>query len=192
MDRESDGFFVPGQDFPVLAGDSGHVFRSRDEVMSRTPANYGSHGGLRDRSLYQELRKKEMRLDAAQMQQYQEAGQYFDSVSERIYYLGLSPDEQREYLGNVVQTRNDRKKSFDDYRTGQRATLSYEDTLNMNDREIQEGMSKDHVIDLWGRPANIDVAGDPSNENERWSFYSKGKRSVIYFEGGRVNGWSIN
>jgi len=193
MDRESDGLFVPGEDFPVLAGDTGHAYRSRDQVMGRTPASAGSYqDSLRNRSLFQELRKKESLLTAWEQQEYQEASSYLDTVSERIYYLGLSPEERTEYIGGAVQKRYQRKKEFDDYRTKRRATLSYHDTLNVKDREIYQGMSKDSVIDLWGRPSSVEVAGSPGSGNERWSFYNKGQRNVIYFEGGKVNGWSLN
>ena len=52
-------------------------------------------------------------------------------------------------------------------------------------------MSKVQVIDMWGRPARIEVAGNPSNENEKWAFYENGRVKFVYFEGGTVQGWQI-
>ena len=39
MNRESDPFLVAGRDFPVVAGDSGEVHRSREEIQKRTPSS---------------------------------------------------------------------------------------------------------------------------------------------------------
>ena len=62
---------------------------------------------------------------------------------------------------------------------------------NHLERGIQIGMSKTQVEQLWGRPVNIEVAGDPRYENERWSFYHQGKMNYVYFESGEVQGWSL-
>ncbi|MBY0414913.1 MAG: hypothetical protein K2Q18_12150, partial [Bdellovibrionales bacterium] len=39
MEREEDGFFAPGADFPVVSGDTGETRRSREEIRERTPAS---------------------------------------------------------------------------------------------------------------------------------------------------------
>ena len=48
------------------------------------------------------------------------------------------------------------------------------------------------VVKSWGNPSKVDVAGDPKNQNERWTFYEKNKVKRVYFEKGLVNGWDIN
>jgi hypothetical protein len=51
-------------------------------------------------------------------------------------------------------------------------------------------MSKDDVSSSWGKPMRRDVAGNPSQGNERWSYYRNGVLKYIYFAGGKVEGWS--
>ena len=61
-----------------------------------------------------------------------------------------------------------------------------------DNNELLLGMDKKTVMKKWGRPTRIDVAGNPTNENERWSFYYNGKVRQVYFEKGVVNGWVID
>jgi hypothetical protein len=44
---------------------------------------------------------------------------------------------------------------------------------------------------MWGRPAQVEVAGNPDNENERWTFFESGSMRQVYFESGSVQGWNI-
>ena len=46
MDHETDGFFVPGQDFAVVPGDNGYE-EDVDEIRQRTPASAYKGGGAR-------------------------------------------------------------------------------------------------------------------------------------------------
>ncbi len=58
-------------------------------------------------------------------------------------------------------------------------------------QSVMVGMDKVNVIKLWGNPMKIDIAGNPNSQNERWSFYTEGRKRVIYFENGKVEGWNI-
>lgn len=64
--------------------------------------------------------------------------------------------------------------------------------------DIALGMQKDAVRDSWGDPEYVEVSGNPKFENERWKFsvpvqttegYQMEER-LVYFENGRVVGWS--
>lgn len=64
-------------------------------------------------------------------------------------------------------------------------------------KDIALGMDKDSVRESWGDPVTIDVAGNPSNQNERWHYveyvssqdgYLEQHR-VVYFKRGEVVGW---
>ncbi|MBF0209084.1 MAG: hypothetical protein HQK53_19670, partial [Oligoflexia bacterium] len=68
--------------------------------------------------------------------------------------------------------------------------LTVREEVAVRNREIFLGMSKELVMQSWGRPLKIDVAGDPVRENERWLFYSYGGPKYVYFESGRVRGWA--
>jgi hypothetical protein len=64
-------------------------------------------------------------------------------------------------------------------------------------QDIILGMPKDAVVESWGEPATVEVAGNRYYGNERWKYvdyvttqegYQKEERIVI-FESGRVVGW---
>jgi hypothetical protein len=179
MDRESDGVFVPGKDFEISAGDSGSAYRSRNEVLRRTPAAFMRDGNLKEqRSLMGELTEKERKLTRREYRQYRELDDQFGDESERLYYLGLSRNEREDYL---------RSKQVD------RAGLGLlSGRLGVEASELRVGMGKNEVLQGWGRPARKDYAGNPTNENERWSFYRNGKLNHIYFESGEVHGWAVD
>ncbi len=184
MDNQPDEMFVAGRDFPTVAGDSGSAYRSREEIGSRTPASEVEMAQrAEERSIYTELRDKEAALTPYQHSLYRVAEQYMETPSEKIYFLNLSDSEKVEYL----DSRNFKSYSAN-HMKGARGLASlqpvYSQTLNM-------GMSKDDVIQSWGRPSRVDIAGNPANENERWAFYGNGAVRYIYFEGGRVEGWNV-
>lgn len=63
-------------------------------------------------------------------------------------------------------------------------------------QDIVPGMSQQEVVSAWGRPRDVEVAGDGTHGNERWIYYTGNslrygisKPRVIYFENGRVAGW---
>lgn len=179
MDRESDGVFVAGKDFEISPGDTGSAYRSRNEVLRRTPAAFMRDGNLKEqRSLMDELSEKERKLTRREFREYRELDDQFSDDSERLYYLGLSKHERNDYL---------RSKQVDRNGLG---VLS--GRLGVEASEVYVGMGKNDVIQGWGRPTRIDYAGNPQNENERWSFYRNGKVNHIYFESGEVHGWTVD
>ena len=117
---------------------------------------------------------------------YNEVQTQFEGPSEKIYYLSLSPSERREYLD--VKRIDYGPRSYGSYRSPSRGLASlapiYRETLQL-------GMTKDQVVSTWGRPARVEVAGNPRNENERWAFYDNGRVKYVYFEGGAVQGWNV-
>ena len=184
MDQQSEDLFVANRDFQTVAGDSGDAYRTSEQIMERTPASATEMAARAEvRSIQKELRDKEMTLTPYQQNLYRVAGQYLETPSEKIYFLNLSDAEKVDYLDSrsfssysSVRTQNGREL----------ASLQpvYNSTLSL-------GMSKDDVVQSWGRPARIDIAGNPANENERWAFYGNGGVRYIYFESGRVEGWNL-
>jgi hypothetical protein len=79
---------------------------------------------------------------------------------------------------------------------GQRQSRESEIQYGLETGEIVVGMKMDDVVTVWGRPRDIEVAGDPRFGNQKW-IYHEGVSSrwglrplrVIYFEEGRVAGW---
>ena len=188
MDHETDPLFVPGQDFATVPGDSGNAYRTRNEIKRRTPATaFDSERDLASRSMRQELRQKEMNLNTRERALYREASPYFESASERIYYLNLSSDERYDYL----EARSIPVGNFGNTRRAARNIASL-DPNGYEDRSLYMGMSKGEVMSAWGRPSRVDVAGNPRNQNERWSFYNNGRTQYVYFEGGKVQGWQLD
>lgn len=73
----------------------------------------------------------------------------------------------------------------------------YTNQSSYNRGNIRLGMAKQRVKRTLGSPNQVEVAGNPKYENERWTYeenvptldgYYKEKK-VIYFEGGSVVGW---
>ena len=59
---------------------------------------------------------------------------------------------------------------------------------------IRMGMTLKDVRRLWGTPTDVEVAGDPTDGNFRWTYPSSTVRDlassrVVTFESGRVAGW---
>lgn len=185
MDHQTDSFFVAGRDFETVPGDSGVPYRNDEEIRMRTPASESeAYNMAHNAALYQELTKKERNLNPRQRKLYNEAMPYLETISEKIYFLGLSAYEQADYL-SARQIPIDAPYEMARPSRGL-ASLQpiYNQTLNL-------GMSKDEVVNMWGRPARVEVAGNPQNENERWAFYENGQVKFVYFEGGTVQGWNI-
>lgn len=186
MNRE-DSFFMAGRDFRTVPGDSGEMQRSREDLMARTPASYRSKEEFEtQRSLEQELERRENGLSEHERLVYQQAKSVLSTASERIYYLNLSRAERQNYLQMRMAdaepyAHNDRE----------RRPLSLLEEREVSPPQLQVGMDKDVVVNMMGRPSRVEVAGDPRFENERWVYRQDGSASYVYFEGGQVHGWTF-
>lgn len=183
MERESDPFYAPGKDFPVVSGDEGEQFRSREEINARTPSSARSSRLTRESaSLKDELRQKEEDLDVYDSEKYLKNRKYLISDSDKLYYLSLSSNEQAAYISSVKV----------DIKLEQAQKSNMVSIRSIHATEIFIGMAKTDVVDAWGRPAKIEIAGNPSNQNERWSFVEDGSVKQVYFEAGKVQGWALD
>jgi hypothetical protein len=180
MEYDDTPFFEAGSDFPVMAGDSGRVGRSTREIVERTPASEFDIAEKRERDF---LKAELNTLEAAQtehaFEEYELYRSKFKSVSEKIYFLKLKHNERRDYLlSKGLLTETSYSTSAGEY--VQTATSGLEGWL---------GMSKDNVLNNFGKPMRVEVAGNPSQENERWAYTHNGATKYIYFEAGQVQGW---
>ncbi len=184
MDREANSFWTAGKDFELTSGDSGRADRSRDEILDRTPMDGLTREEAREnQSVRKELAKKLDSLTDEQFTQYSAVRDHLDTDSEKIYYLKLPTRERQEYIHT---------KMFSVYKKNMRSPAShnfgYKTARSPN---VAVGMRKDDIMRMWGRPVQVDVAGDPRYENERWSFYDGSQVRQIYFENGQVSGWVL-
>ena len=205
MDRETDGFFVAGKDFPVVPGDNGRAYRSREMINRRTPASGLSRREQKyQKSLQQELRQKINELPDYEYDQYMAHRSSLKTPSEKIYYFDLSPRERVSYIrtkrSSALRGPKDKEsRGMSRLRSVTRAPaskkygqgMSFYESRNAQHSPLQMGMSKDQVVGRWGRPKRVDVAGNPRNENERWLFNIGGNKRKVYFSDGRVDGWSF-
>ncbi|MBF0298820.1 MAG: hypothetical protein HQK51_08875 [Oligoflexia bacterium] len=180
MDKESEGYFVPGEDFPVVAGDQNVSGRNRKTIMERTPLSQKhQRKKMLEDALIEELKALEDSLPEQEYNHYLGHADKLPTISEKIFFLRLKGVRERnEYL--VTRGYSTRKNNGAD---------ELNEELAVNNQEIIVGMSKDAVVQSWGRPMRIDVAGNPMNENERWLFYNYGKQKYVFFENGKVKGW---
>ena len=183
MERQNDPFYDPGKDFPVVSGDEGSPYRSRDDINKRTPSSARSIKLNRESaSLKDELQDKEEGLDDYEREKYLKNRKYLISDSDKLYYLSLSPHEQNAYISSVksdISSEQDLKNNMVAKRS-------------IHAKEIFIGMAKTDVVDAWGKPAKVEIAGNPSNQNERWSFVEDGSVKQVYFEAGKVQGWALD
>ncbi len=169
MDKNQSSFFSPGDDFQVVGGDrSLHISQ-----VSRYPASRSTLAvRRRNKSLVDELNGKIEQLSDREYLSFQRYTPYFSGISEQLYYLSLSKREKSKYLDQFkVKVSSKQRK---------------------NSRTIYQSMTKRDVLRLWGRPGEVHFSGNPKNENEKWVFLKEGKKQLIYFESGKVEGWSID
>lgn len=176
LDEHADTMLVPQRDFPVIAGDTGIAYMQESEIKRRTPASVEERElDLYSSTLNRELSMLESSLDEIEVQKYMMVKDKLGNISSRIYYLRLHPDDRSPYLANrgILPSQS--------YQYGQAVPFM---------PEIGLGMDKESVISAWGRPIRQDIAGDPADQNERWSYMHRGRVKYLYFERGRVEGWS--
>ncbi len=170
----------PGQEFKVAIGDSGEQYKSRQEIMDQTPGmTPEKEEFIEHQSLMSELRQMEGIQSQLQYEHYARYEDQLGSASEKIYFLRIEDFQEREdylRLKGILPPDNSYQESSQ-YRTDSGA-LFY-------------GMEKSKVMEILGQPRQVDYAGDPRYENERWGYATNdlGTTRYIYFENGRVDGW---
>jgi hypothetical protein len=175
MERDDSSFFNPRVDFPVVAGDTGRDWESTSDRKNRTPASVDEIQDNKSRRfLTQELRKLEGQQSDNALEQYEKNKHHFKTTSEKIYFLKLSQFERKDYLAS---------RGFIKEESSPRQIFA------MRDSKVASGMSKSQVMENWGEPNRVEVAGNPSYENERWLYSFNGATKYIYFESGVVRGW---
>lgn len=184
MDRESEGVFVPGKDFPVMGGDTGAAFRSKEEIGMRTPASERSQTRTKNTaSIRQELAAREEALQGEEeIDQYRKDQRFLPSDSDKLYYLSLQGEERARYINTK------KEDSIEDKKGGKDIVAKH----SVHGSALYLGMDKEQVVKIWGRPSKVDIAGNPKQQNERWSFVEDGNVKQVYFEGGKVEGWALD
>lgn len=180
MEHDDTRFFEPRNDFTVVAGDSGRDWSTDKEMRARTPAS--EHDLNEDRTsryLKSELRSLEQGQSEEQLEFYDKHKHQLGTVSEKIYFLKLPPRDRREYL----MTRGFIEEPKTEMFSNQQRSIA------MKKQDILLGMTKIDVMESWGKPLRVEVAGNPRNENERWLYKMNGASKYIYFEAGQVQGW---
>jgi hypothetical protein len=181
MQHDDSTFFKPREDFPVMVGDTGRDWETNSERMSRTPASVSDLQEEKSRSFLQhELKTLESNQSEEGAKLYDDHKHKFATTSERIYFLTLSHFEKRDYLGS---------RGFLKSQSATQEPDGYREMFGVRETHVAEGMTKSDVESNWGSPSRVEVAGNPSYENERWLYVINGATKYIYFEAGRVQGW---
>lgn len=180
MEHDDSSFFTPRNDFPVVAGDSGRYWMNEQERRQRTPASEDElKDDLTTRTLKRELRELESVQTEENLEFYNQYQHKLSSISEKIYFLKLPSYERKEYLLSRGFLAENRAPAFSDK----------DRVFAVRTQDILLGMSKGDVLESWGKPLRVEVAGNPRNENERWLYRMNGASKFIYFESGQVQGW---
>lgn len=181
MEHEDSTFYRPDEDFPVVGGDAEVTGMSMDEYRrNRLPRTKEEKTYDRETQfLRSELEALESSQPEEELAFYQKYKKKFASHSEKIYYLKLPRGERRQYLQD--------RGFIESPATRSPASLSQ--ALSPRRSEVNLGMSKNDVVASLGKPSRVEVAGNPSYENERWLYQVNGNSRFIYFESGVVQGW---
>lgn len=181
MEHDDSTFYHPDEDFPVVGGDAEVTGMSMDEYRrNRLPRTESERGEDRETQLLrQELRALESSQSEEEMTFYQTHKKKLVTNSEKIYYLKLPRGERHQYLQD---------RGFLN-RPATRTPASLTSALNPRRSEVGIGMSKNDVVASLGKPSRVEIAGNPSYENERWLYQVNGSNKYIYFESGTVQGW---
>jgi hypothetical protein len=178
-DEEDERYFRPNEDFRVVPGDRGRYWRSPKEIRRRTPASVSMMREEQEQaSIDRELSRLEERQSEGAMRHYQRYASRLGTKSEKIYFLQLKGKAERE---DYLSARG----LLDSAEGGSGELVS-----GVMAQDLALEMSKTEVISSWGRPDRVDVAGKASYENERWMYTRDGAVKYVYFEGGRVGGWT--
>lgn len=182
MDERMNGdeMWVPEKDFPVIPGDSGRAYRDKTALMNRVPATARDQ---KEREYYKSLSEEiiylENKLSEREYEDYQKIKPQIGGLSEQIYFLRLSYADKLEY----IQSRGIQiKKSY--------TVQGFENYQYSPSQPVGIGMSKEQVMQRWGSPVQREYAGSPTEQNEKWSYRVNGRTKHIYFEQGRVEGWT--
>lgn len=181
MEHDDSSFYRPEEDFPVVGGDAEVTGMSMDEYRrNRLPRTqeektYDREGQL----LRAELQALETHQSEEDLAFYQKYKKRLATQSEKIYYLKLPRGERRQYLEDrgFIETQS------------QRSPASIGDSFTQRRSQVNLGMSKNDVFASLGKPSRVEIAGNPSYENERWVYQVNGSSKYIYFESGVVQGW---
>lgn len=181
MEHDDSSFYRPEEDFPVVGGDAEVSGMSMDEYRrNRLPRTQEEKTYDREGQL---LRAELQALESSQAEDelafYQKYKKRLATHSEKIYYLKLPRGERRQYLQDrgFIET------------AAKRSPASVGDSFSQRRSEVNLGMSKNDVFASLGKPSRVEVAGNPSYENERWMYQVNGLSKYIYFESGVVQGW---
>ncbi len=178
MENEQSDYFTPRKDFAVVVGDTGKDWDTEEEIQARVPKTNEEIAEQKETvRLHEELTQLESRQNSRAYDFYQRHKYKMASTSERIYFLSLPQNERRDYLENrgYLEVEPERVPASE-VRFG----------LRMSD--LNQGMSKEDVLESWGNPLKVEVAGNPSHENERWLYDVNGAMKYVYFESGYVAG----
>lgn len=186
MEYSDDGISIPGRDFAVIPGDTGHSHRSYENTLKRTPASFEE----KQRSIYEYSLDNELaKLEGSQPPQYYthylKNQERLTSVSQKIYFLRLPNIRERNaYLEAFGGGEEESSFSLYPRETGYReiASVPSRDELTL-------GMSMEEVQELFGSPKNRESAYGQGEGTERWTYSNGGSDSYIYFSKGQVQGW---
>lgn len=196
MDYDLDEpMFRANQDFMVVPGDSGRGHRSMAEIQRRTPATQKNRADLTYRaSLKGELINLENQLSDREYFQYSQYASKIGTVSERIYFLKLTPWDREEYLQlrRLKDTSYSNSRPNRNYQSSPQRQIAGHFVDSSAGKDVRLGMGMSDVAANWGEPLRRDVAGQSEHQNERWTYRRNGQVKYIYFGGGKVEGWGDN
>lgn len=173
MDRGEDFSYAGADERPV----PNREFKGLSEELNPSQAQALEHEAR--------MARMEKSLPSKDRQAYQSYRSSFRSAKEQDEYLSLPSAEARERYATL--------KEYE--KTAARYSPKVNDAVSRND--IVLGMPRNAVLESWGQPEVVEVAGNARYGNERWRYTEvvstpdgfQEENRVVIFENGRVAGW---
>jgi len=128
------------------------------------------------------LKAEDQLVSNALKKQYYLNRPYFASDSQRLHFLKLNSYAAKEdYLARYININR--------YPASISSAIAKQDLVPK--------MTKEAVIESWGKPENIEVSGNPIYSNEKWTYLNyvdsaEGEveeKRYLYFEKGQLVSW---
>lgn len=192
LQRHTKSGYYDYSDGNYVAKDHFQAKKSYEYELAKQRAGLSNKKVLSEHEHHMVLRQLKLQKLEEQLTTKKQKTLYYENkpymnTQQMLEYLNLSTDGQRKsyLLQNQIQP-----PSMESY--------SPEISELIDGNEIALGMTKEMVKQSWGEPDNIEYAGNPIYQNEKWSYKTTSpslngyvhENRVIFFESGRIAGWT--
>lgn len=189
--RHPESGYSEYRDFYNIQRDYEQERMAYEESLAREEIGFGPTKVLNEQEAEQLNQRLQLKAMEQNLRTQKEKKQYYQ------YKSRMRTDKERMYFLSLPSIQARDRWAFQMGFTAEDGGFSGETAELIENNDISLGMTQKAVLESWGDPELVEVAGNPVYGNERWK-YSKfissesGYRReirVVYFENGVVAGW---